>query len=347
MVLRIAGPVMIHACPAGTQQIAIIDCIFWFHSRASNFQQVWEKKGAEPQCNIAFFCKWFPQSMWLWLLHLHAIVWPPPQLQLWALRSLATATAQLQAGQMLCRWAQHGFCKFGTSLFRALQMQPCLYFSPRHSLNLNLFPWQCGNKLLCNCILPTVDTLLRPATCKNHMLQAVCGSNHAWPAAQECILIWSHMHLQHSHTATLLSYIEELNWSPKWFTFETSNTFFYTVVFGVSGVSAVTLWHSFLPDMPPSIYKNIFWRKTTRQEGYFCKIELQLQADTIGSLRIHGMKPSWFTLPRMGRSMDCSRQRGRQWKNWCYSANWKALQTFPKGPDLQNAMKIMVTCIQP
>ena len=65
LVLRIAGPVMIHACPAQTQQIAIIDCIFWFHSRASNFQQVWEKKGAEPQCNIAFFCKWFPQSMWL------------------------------------------------------------------------------------------------------------------------------------------------------------------------------------------------------------------------------------------------------------------------------------------
>ena len=285
--------------------------------------------------------------MWLWLLHLHAIVWPPPQLQLWALRSLATATAQLQAGQMLCRWAQHGSCKFGTSLFRALQMQPCLYFSPRHSLNLNLFPWQCGNKLLCNCILPTVDTLLRPATCKNHMLQAVCGSNHAWPAAQECILIWSHMHLQHSHTATLLF----LHWRAEldsqvvhiW----NQQHFFLPVVFGVSGVSAVTLWHSFLPDMPPSIYKNIFGAKHQARKDIFCKIELQLQADTIGSLRIHGMKPSWFTLPRMGHSMATTRQRGRQWKNWCYSANWKALQTFPKGPDLQNAMKIMVTCIQP
>ena len=34
------------------------------------------------------------------------------------------------------------------------------------------------------------------------------------------------MHLQHSNTATLLSYIEELNWIPKWFTFEPSNNFF-------------------------------------------------------------------------------------------------------------------------
>ena len=45
---------LVQSFPARTLQIAIIDCIFWFHSRASNFQQVWEKKGAEPQCNIAF-----------------------------------------------------------------------------------------------------------------------------------------------------------------------------------------------------------------------------------------------------------------------------------------------------
>ena len=114
------------------------------------------------------------------------------------------------------------------------------------------------------------------------------------------------MHLQHSNTATLLSYIEELNWIPKWFTFEPSNNFLYTVVFGVSrvsGVSAVnamkttTLWHSFLrslgiPNMPASIYKNTHWRKQEHQEGYLIVRELQLQADTIGSLTIHGMSPS-------------------------------------------------------
>lgn len=56
-------------------------------------------------------------------------------------------------------------------------------------------------------------------------------------------------------------------------------------------------------------------------------------------MRINGMKPSWFTQPRMGRSMDCLRQRRRPWKDRWNSAKWNTLRTFPKGPDLQNAMK--------
>ena len=111
------------ACPVRTLQIAIIDCIFWFHSRVSNFQQVWEKKGAEPQCNIAFFFLVVPS------IHVAAIaasschsLTSATAAALSSEVTLATATAQLQAGQVLCRWAQHGFCKFGTSLFRALHM---------------------------------------------------------------------------------------------------------------------------------------------------------------------------------------------------------------------------------
>ena len=232
LVLRIAGPVMPCANSA--------NCNNWLHLLVPQQSVQLPTRVGKERCRATMqyciFCKWFVQSMWLWLLHLHAIVWPPPQLHLWALRSLATATAQLQAGQVLCRWAQHSFLQVWDM---SLQHTDCkskivfFYFIPRHLLNLNLFSWQCGNKLLCNCILPTVDTLLRPATCKNTVLQARhdwtqrLGSNHALPGARECILIWSHMHLQDSNTATL-------------FTLKSGN--FYTVVFGVSQVSGVSFY---------------------------------------------------------------------------------------------------------
>ena len=93
LVLQIAGPVMIHACPARTLQIAIIDCIFWFHSRASNFQTSVGKERCTATMQYCFFLQVVPS------IHVAVIAAS-------SCHSLTSTTAAALSSEVICH--SHG-----------------------------------------------------------------------------------------------------------------------------------------------------------------------------------------------------------------------------------------------